>query len=184
MAGGWSRHAADGSSEESGTFSNPDAIKRALDEVTDQAIVFHGFTAYMRDYEVIVYASGDPSTGVHPEHLRYLFTHCVRAMTRTAVRRDVWSRSLDERLTDFEQFEANDNVDGYVWGVKWQILDLGAELKGASEESLQWSRDVGIPFHEVLLQSNGHNIELVFSTLRVSVLEPGYAPFVTPGDGA
>jgi hypothetical protein len=38
--------------------------------VLDQAIVFHGFADYMRDYEVFIYATSDPRTGIRPEHLR------------------------------------------------------------------------------------------------------------------
>jgi hypothetical protein len=52
-------------------------IKQALVEVFDQAVVFHGFTAYMRDYEVVMWATADPRTGIAPEHLRLLFRHCL-----------------------------------------------------------------------------------------------------------
>ena len=45
-------------------------IQAAFDEVFDQAIVFHGFADYMRDYDVFVYATADPRTGIVPEHLR------------------------------------------------------------------------------------------------------------------
>ena len=30
----------------------------------DQALVFHGVTDYMRDYEVFIYATADPRTGI------------------------------------------------------------------------------------------------------------------------
>jgi len=75
-------------------------IQAAFDDVFDQAIVFHGFADYMRDYEVFVYVTADPRTGIRPEHLRYRFTHCVRATTTTALSPDIWRRSLDERLID------------------------------------------------------------------------------------
>ncbi len=94
-------------------------IQAAFDEVLDQAIVFHSFTAYMRDYEVIVYATADPRTGIRPEHVRLLFQHCVQVTTRTAVPPDVWRRSLDERLIDYA---TGVDLDGYVWGVNWQAL--------------------------------------------------------------
>ena len=63
-----------------------DEIKQALDDVLDQAIVFHGFADYMRDYEVVVWATADPRTGIAPEHLVYTFKHCVRATVTSAVR--------------------------------------------------------------------------------------------------
>jgi hypothetical protein len=39
---------------------NSEDIQRALDDVFDQAIVFHCFTDYMRDYEIITYSVADP----------------------------------------------------------------------------------------------------------------------------
>jgi tRNA C32,U32 (ribose-2'-O)-methylase TrmJ len=39
-------------------------IAEAFDDVFDQAIVFHGFTDCIRDYDVIVYATADPRTGI------------------------------------------------------------------------------------------------------------------------
>jgi len=39
-------------------------IQAAFDEVFDQAIVFHGFADYLRDYDVFVYATADPRTGI------------------------------------------------------------------------------------------------------------------------
>ena len=94
-------------------------IKRALDEVFDQALIFHGFADYMRDYDLYVYATADPRTGIAPEYLRYRFTHCVRATATTAVRRDVWPRSLGDEFTDYAEWERSGGPEGYVWGVKW-----------------------------------------------------------------
>jgi hypothetical protein len=44
-------------------------IKAAFDAVFDQAVMFHGFTDYMRDYDIFVYATADPRTGIAPQHL-------------------------------------------------------------------------------------------------------------------
>ena len=100
-------------------------IQSAFDDVFDQAVVFHGFTNYMRDYELFIYATADPRTGIRPEHLRYRFRHCVRAYgRRPALSAEIWKRSLDQRLTDYEKGR---ELDGYVWGVKWQALYPGDE---------------------------------------------------------
>lgn len=95
---------------------NRQEIAAALEDVFDQAIDFHGFAEHMRDYDVFVYATADPRTGIAPEHLRYRFAHCVRATAVSAVRRDVWQSSLDERLLDYEAYAAEPELDGYVWG--------------------------------------------------------------------
>ncbi len=151
-------------------------IQAAFDDVFDQALVFHGFADYMRDYDVFIYATADPRTGIQPEHLLYRFTHCVRATVTTAVSPEVWKRSLDERLVDYEQGR---DLDGYVWGVKWQVLYPGMKLVPDSAEARRWSREIGLPFHEATIETNGHNLSLLFSDLTVQAA-PG-APAVPAG---
>jgi hypothetical protein len=159
------------------------AIRTAFEDVFDQAIVFHGFAKHMRDYDVFIHASADSRTGIEPEHLRYRFTHCVRATITTAVPRDVWKRSLDERLLDYDSYLAADDLDGYVWGVDWQLLYPGFSLLDQSAEADQWSADLAIPFHEARIETNGHDVSLVFSDLRVDRVAPGHSPFVVPTGG-
>jgi hypothetical protein len=155
-------------------------IQAAFDDVFDQAIVFHGFADYMRDYEVLIYATADPRTGIRPENLRYRFTHCVRATVTSALCPETWKRSLDGRLVNYEQGR---DLDGYVWGVRWQELYPGMKLLPDSAEARRWSDELGIPFHEAVIEANGHNISLVFSDLTVQAIDPGYAPFTVQGGG-
>jgi hypothetical protein len=152
-------------------------IQAAFDDVFDQAVIFHGFADYQRDYEVFIYAAPGPRTAARPEHLRYQFKHCVRAVVSTALSPEIWSRSLDDRLTGHEQGRA---ADGYVWGVRWQVLYPGMKLIPGSAEAARWSRELGLPFHEAAIEMNSHNISLVFSDLAVNTVETGYAPFVIP----
>jgi len=58
-----------------------------------------------------------------------------------------------------------------------------AELLPDSADAADWSRELGIPFHEATIEANGHIITLVFSDLTVDPVEPGWAPFVVPGSG-
>lgn len=132
-------------------------IRAAFDDVFDQAIVFHGFADYMRDYDVFVYVTAGP--GTVPRHLRYRFKHCVRAIATTAVPAEVWKRSLDERLVDFDQGR---DVDGYLWGVRWQVLYPGMTLVPDSADAGRWSQILGIPFYEAMIETNGHNLSLIF----------------------
>ncbi|MGA3561621.1 YxiG-like protein [Melissospora conviva] len=158
-----------------------DEIQAAFDDVFDQAMVFHGFADYMRDYDVFVYATADPRTGITPKYLRYRFRYCVRAVTTSAVPPEVWMRSLDERLVDHEQ---GVDLDGYVWGVKWQDLYPGMKLLRDSPDAERWSQLLYLPFHEAIIETNGHNISLVFSDLAVDTVDHGYAPFVVAGGGS
>ncbi|WP_431277793.1 hypothetical protein [Leifsonia poae] len=149
-------------------------IQSAFENAFDEALIFHGFTDYMRDYEMVLQLSADPRTGIPTEFLRYVFVNCVEAKVSTALTPETWSRSLDERLIDDE---TGSDFDGYVWGVKWQDLDPGFELVSGSETARSWSGELGIRFLEARVQTNGHNLTLVFSDLRVEKAAPGYAPF-------
>lgn len=155
-------------------------IQAAFDDVFDQAIVFHGFADYMRDYEVFIYATADPRTGIRPQYLRYRFTHCVRAVVTTALSPKVWNRSLDERLVDYDRGR---HLDGYVWGVKWQELYPGMRLVPDSAEARRWSRETGVPFYEAAIEANAQNLSLVFSDLTVQIVQPGWTPFAVPDGG-
>jgi len=95
------------------------ALRRALDDVFDQAIVSHAFTGYMRDYEMIVLTAAVARTSTPAARLRYLFRYCVEVDVRSAVKPQVWKCSLDDRLIDFD---TGKDLEGYVWGVKWQNL--------------------------------------------------------------
>jgi len=155
-------------------------MQAAFDDVFDEAIVFHGFATYMRDYEVVIETSAAPSTGIPTRFLRFLFVNCVRADVTTALSPAGWAGSLDERLIDAA---TGIDLDGYVWGVKWQALYPGFAFVPDSGLARSWSADVGIPFHEVRAQANGHTLTLVFSDLRVEPAPTGYAPFIVPAPG-
>ncbi|MFJ2632192.1 hypothetical protein ACIO6U_09585 [Streptomyces sp. NPDC087422] len=155
---------------------DPVLLEQLLDDAFDTAVVHHGYTSYMRDYEVIVYATAAPSSGIEPTHLRYLFRYCVEARCETTVRPDIWRISLDERLIDHEK---GVDLDGYVWGVKWHALYPGATVLSESETARRWKQSIGIDFHEVRIETNAHRLTLVFSDLQVSELPVGYAPFTT-----
>lgn len=154
---------------------NADEIDAALQDVFDQAIVFHSFTDYMRDYEIVTFSVAAPSTGIPAAYERFLFRFCVEADVRSAVSIDVWRASLDERLIDYA---TGQDLDGYVWGVKWQDLYPGGKVVPGSERAHRWSDALGIPFHEARIEANGHDITLVFSDLEVTTLDTGYSPFI------
>ena len=158
---------------------NLDRLRKQLDEVTDHAILYHGFTDYMRDYEIVIYATADPRTGIPPVHLRYLFKYCVEAIVISAVSAESWRQSLDDRLINYD---TGRDMNGYVWGVKWQDNYPGATIVMDSLRASNWRESIGIEFHEVRFETNGHNITLVFSELDVVELHDGYSPFTVHRD--
>jgi hypothetical protein len=124
-----------------------------------------------------------PRTGVSPEHRRYRFTHCVRATVTTPVKPDVWAYSLDDELTDYDIWLRSGEPEGFVWGVKWHGLYPGMRLQPESDETREWAAQLGLPFHEAVIETNAYNISLVFSNLKVSTVAPAEAPFVVPPSG-
>jgi hypothetical protein len=146
---------------------DPAQLQQALDDTFDQALLRHGFVDYMRDYELIIHATADPSTGIEPTELRYLFRYCVQANCTTTVPASTWKDSLDDRLINYD---TGADLDGYVWGVSWQCLYPGATLITDSSTARQWATAVGIDFHEVRIQTNAHHLTLIFSDLQVQQL--------------
>jgi hypothetical protein len=150
------------------------AIGALLDEVSDQAIVFHGFTDYTRDYEVVFYRVADPAAGVDPGLVRFLFKHCVVAEVETTVSPKVWRESLDERLVDSR---SGLDLPGHAWAVKWHGNHPGVTAVYGSERAQEWVEQVGVPFSEVTIETDAHRITLVFSELVV-IENPGeYVPY-------
>ncbi|MER7362643.1 YxiG-like protein [Nonomuraea wenchangensis] len=150
---------------------DPDELQQALDEVFDQALLHHGFVDYMRDYQLVIHATADPRTGIAPTTLRYLFRHCVQAHCTTTVPPGTWRDSLDDRLITYE---TGVNLDGYVWGVNWQMLYPGATLITDSPAARDWAAAIGIDFHEVRIQTNAHDLALIFSDLHIEELPPEF----------
>ncbi|ABP53525.1 hypothetical protein Strop_1052 [Salinispora tropica CNB-440] len=154
-------------------------LSQALDDISDGAIVHHGYTDYIRDYEVIAYVTADPRTAIPPVHLRYLFKYCIAAEVQTTVSPDAWCCLLDERLIDRE---IGPDLNGFVWAVRWQPLYPGAEVVADSERARSWADQVGIPFHEVRFEMNAHAITLIFADLDVAEVREGYVPFTVTED--
>lgn len=153
---------------------NRQEIEQALSDVFDQALLFHSFMDYMRDYEMVFFAAAAPSTGIPPEHLRYRFRNCVFAETSSTVRPEVWNKSLDDALIDYE---SGVDLDGFVWGVKWQNMYPGARVVGESRRAAEWATRLGLRFHEAQIETEAHLVTLVFSDLEVATVVAGYTPF-------
>jgi hypothetical protein len=143
-------------------------LQRILDThgFFDEAIMFHAFTEYMRDYEVLV--------DVRAEKRRYLFRHCVSANVASTLPPHTWSKSLDDALLSQDPAHSH---DAFQWWVKWQCVYPGVSIVTDSAEAARWTEALGLDFHEVRIETNVHDITLVFAELDVSVIDSGYRPF-------
>jgi hypothetical protein len=154
-------------------------IGAAFEDAFDQAVVFHGFADYMRDYDVFVHAIADPRTGIRPVYLRYRFICCVQADVTSSLSPATWKRSMDERLVDYKKGR---DLRGYVWGVRWQLLYPGMDLVQDSADARRWTDKLGVPFHQALIEANAQRISLIFTDLAVDTVDPGCTPFAVPGE--
>lgn len=159
----------------------PADLADRLDELFDNELVYHGFTCYMRDYELIVYRSTDPRSGIAPRHLRFLFRICPEVSVRSEVQPEVWSQSIDDAL--LSQHHVTMQSEGYIWGVQCQELYPGATVLGDSERAHWWAGQVGVEFYEVEISANAHRISIVFADLQVEELAVGYTPFAVGKTG-
>lgn len=76
----------------------------------------------------------------------------------------------ESRLTDYA---TGDDLDGYVWGVKWHSLYPGGKVRPKSAIARQWRDAVGIDFHEIVIETNAHKLTLICADLTVGKTGPG-----------
>ena len=139
-----------------------DEIRQAVEEdLFDCSILRHGFTPYMRDYELVV-------RSLDERERTFRFTHCVVASVTTAVGDAVWKESWDDRFIDYGAWENSGEPEGHVWGVCWFCAYPGATYMTDSVLAQEWSQRLGKTMHEVQIETNGHNLRLVFHDLKVS----------------
>lgn len=150
----------------------------------DNALIAHGYAPHMRDYDVVidVVASRPDAPGSYvAERVRYRFTHCVEATTRTTVGADAWRRSWDDVLIDRDAWLAAGEPDGYVWGVKWSAASPGLRYVEHSGRAAEWTERIGREMHEVSIETNAFEIHLVFHDFVVDQLAE-FSPDNPPAD--
>lgn len=136
----------------------------------DNALLYHAYKRYMRDYELIVEVHVGPAAqGTYS----YLFRYCVEAEIRTSLSHDTYRRSLDDRLIDYE---TGKDLDGFLWGVKWSNMYPGWKRNPTSEKAALWSERLGFDFHEVVVETNAYIITLIFADLRIEKLSDRISP--------
>jgi hypothetical protein len=135
----------------------------------DGAILSHGFTSYMRDYEILA----EVSAGYNKDgtgRYRYRFTHCVHASYNTSMRDDTWRISWSDILTDYERWKEADAPEGFVWGVCWAETYPGLTYVEDSKAASDWSQRLGQPMHEVQIETNVYSLNLVFHDVVITKL--------------
>ena len=133
----------------------------------DAAILRHGFTDYMRDYEIIVGArNGPPNLHVH----KYQFVGCAEAHYQTRLSEGFALALTDEHVYSGPDYPDKETPDGFVWGVRSAEAYPGLKYVENGERARHWSGLLGRKMHEVFLEPNAYNLRLVFADVRYANL--------------
>ena len=139
--------------------------KLAALEMFDVGILRHGFAPHMRDYDVIVEAGGTAQG-----RYRYRFTHCVEANVHSTVRDEIWQKSWDDLYTVYETSLADGAPEGFVWGVCWSLAYPGLTYVDDSLRASARTKRLGKPMHEVIIETEAFELQLVFHDVIVEKL--------------
>ncbi len=134
----------------------------------DAAIMRHGFTDYMRDYEIIVGGrNGPPNTDVH----KYQFIGCVEAEYRTSLDPQTFAQSLPDKFVySGPDYPYEQVPKGFIWGVRYSNAYPGLRYLDNRERARHWSHLMGRKMHEVTLETEAFHLRLVFADVRYTFL--------------
>ncbi|HLP80586.1 MAG TPA: hypothetical protein VK141_01180 [Nitrosomonas sp.] len=142
-------------------------VKEVLEResIFDAAILKHGFTDYMRDYELIVQCRIDQELDIV---YKYHFIGCVEAHYETAFGSD-YKKSLSDNhvLSLDEDFPVEEEPEeGFFWGTRWAGVYPGLQYIENGDRALYWSKQLGRIMHEVTIETNVYFLRLVFADIR------------------
>jgi len=134
------------------------------EEFFDAAVLRHGFTDYMRDYELIISGrNGPPNTDLH----KYQFIGCVEAQYQTNISPDGFVRSLsDQFVYAGPDYPGREEPDGFIWGVRYSNAYPGLKYIEEDKHTEYWSERLGRKMHEITLVTEAFTLRLVFADIR------------------
>jgi hypothetical protein len=88
----------------------------------------------------------------------------------------------DERPVDYRAHLDAGDVEGLPLGRELPGVYSGFTLLSEAAEAAEWEIEIeiGVPFNEVHLEPNGHELELVFSDLFVTRVDARFSLFAMP----
>ena len=134
----------------------------------DGAILRHGFTDYIRDYEIIVGGrNGPPYKDVH----KYQFIGCVEAVYTSKIRPEAITQSLsDEFVYSGPDYPDKDDPKGFIWGVRYSNAYPGWAYSENGKQAKRWTKLMNRKMHEFVLETEAFQLTLVFADVRYSYL--------------
>jgi hypothetical protein len=75
---------------------------------------------------------------------------------------------MDDILLDLDR--ANDaEAPGFIWSVNAADAYPGLTYVGQTDRTRAWEAKLGLPMHEVLIETNTYSLRLVFNDVSVTV---------------
>lgn len=128
-------------------------------------IVRHGYTDYMRDYEIIVCSLlGPPWDDLH----KYQFVGCVETHCQSVVDPAMYAASIsDLNVTCID--EGDEQPAGFIWGTRSSELPSIDFFKDTASSDA-WSRKLAMSCYEARLVTEAYSLKIIFHELRYEFL--------------
>ncbi|MCK7483536.1 MAG: hypothetical protein M0C28_45785 [Candidatus Moduliflexus flocculans] len=137
----------------------------------DVGILNHGFAPHLRDYDVLFEALwGKKKWADAKGTYRLRFSHCPEATILTRVPDASWKQAWADVFIDYDQWVAAGEPNGFVWGACWSMAYPGLRYIDDSVRARQWSERMGKPMHEVIIETEAFQLQLVFHDFTVTKL--------------
>jgi hypothetical protein len=134
------------------------ALRDWLPEL-DFGVMSHGFARHGRDYTFIVDVG---RSGTH----ELVLTHVVELQYETRVRDDVWPKSWEDVMTDYQAWEIAGEPDGYVWGNNWSLAYPGLYVAESDPAAARWSERLGKQMYAMAIETDRFKISMIFHEVR------------------
>jgi hypothetical protein len=145
-----------------GPIGNPlhDLLNGTLSEF-DFGVLEHGFAPHGRDYRFVIQDSlcSDPGT------YELVFTHVVDLRYETRVSDEVWQTSWTDEFTNYSNWMASGEPEGYVFGTDWSLAYPGIEALASAPEAQCWSERLQHPMYSASIETDRFLVSLVFSNV-------------------
>ncbi|MGO4550191.1 hypothetical protein AB4059_03700 [Lysobacter sp. 2RAF19] len=126
----------------------------------EMVICRHGFTAYMRDYDIV--AAQYEGTRLVGQRL-YRFVGCVSASVETRV-----DASEYANLSAVDVRQVSSGSDGFDWSVGSSTAHSGISLV-EDDDLRRWEARLGRTLHKAVLATEAYRLELVFVALATEM---------------
>jgi hypothetical protein len=81
-----------------------------------------------------------------------------------------WKQAWSDVFIDHAEWVAAGEPDGFVWGACWSTAYPGLSYVEDSVRARQWSERLGVPMHEVVMETEAFQLRVVFHDFLVTKL--------------